>query len=38
LHVLAHGTAIVIAMLRDTSPKAFAQSKQLARIALGNLK
>jgi hypothetical protein len=38
LHVLAHGTAIVISMLRDTRPKALAQSKKLARIALGNLK
>ncbi len=36
LHVLAHGMAIVIAM--DASPKAVARSKQLARIALGNIK
>jgi hypothetical protein len=36
LHVLAHGTEIVIGM--DVSPKTVAQSKQLARIALGNLK
>ncbi len=38
LHVLAHGTAIVISMLHDASPKALVQSKRLARIALGNLK
>ncbi len=37
LHMLAHGTAVVISMM-GASPKALAQSKKLARIALGNLK
>ena len=38
LHVLNHGTAVIIAMLQNASPKLLAQSEQLARIALGNLK
>ncbi len=38
LHVLAHGAGVVISMLQDASPKTLAQSKKLARIALGNLK
>ena len=38
LHVIAHGTAIVIGMLQNATPTAVTQSKQLARIAYSHLK